>query len=149
MAARETTVTALHRIEFKADAASAAANLAVVEAKKAAESAAQAHASAEKAHQQDLVVAENVKELQVRLDDLSLNGHGPDLKRFMTEDMPVVREMVQQVKDREAVEREERRKALARSRTWWYRALHSKVVWTLVGAAVSAATYAIVAHIFG
>jgi len=37
--------------------------------------------------------------IEARLDDLSLNGHGPDLRRFVVEDMPLLRdELIPHVK---------------------------------------------------
>jgi cell pole-organizing protein PopZ len=126
-------------IASEARAASKDAHLAVTAAEKAADMAGRAHA-------QDMIVGEHIKELQGttqeikgRLDELSLNGHGPDLKAFVTEDLPVVRELVQQAKDQAAAKR-------VREASWYWWAAK----WTgrvLVPAALGAGLFVLFSHI--
>ena len=126
-------------IASEARAASKDAHLAVTAAEKAADSAA-------KAHEVDLLVHQQVRELKVvtadvnaRLDNLSLNGHGPDLKAFVTDDLPVVRELVQQAKDQAAAKR-------VREASWYWWAAK----WTgrvLVPAALGAGLFVLFSHI--
>ena len=147
VAALEVSINAFHAqtdIALKALADNAAdarrdAMAAVTAAERAADSAA-------KAHDVDLLVHQQVRELKVvtddvkaRLDNLSLNGHGPDLKAFVTDDLPVVRELVQQAKDQAAAKR-------VREASWYWWAAK----WTgrvLVPAALGAGLFVLFSHI--
>ena len=126
-------------IASEARAASKDAHLAVTAAEKAADSAA-------KAHDVDLLVHQQVRELKVvtddvnaRLDYLSLNGHGPDLKVFVTEDLPVVRELVQHAKNEAII------KAHRRATWWWW--LGGWALKLAIPAAAGSGLYALVSYL--
>lgn len=86
---------------------------------------------------------DNTEGLKGRLDQLSLNGHGGDLRQFVVHDMPVIRELVPYAKAlvEDAQKQERRDEALAWFKSWPFWPHVGKIVWVLVGAVLSALAF--------
>ena len=86
----------------------------------------------------------DTEEIKGRLNSMRLNGHGPELLHFVTQDMPLVRELLPHVQALVAgAERREDREAAGRAirRQWWWRVVNSRAAWVVFGAVCSAVAF--------